>query len=161
MTHPLWTWIRMSGMKLWWWLWMNGNRLWNWSQIGGNYNLFLIKILINISNGFTLRPLVLILCQKWRPLKQQNFIKISYYKLWIYLQDCIPSERNANNLPQYFLEFLTTYFEPTLSTFYQQIWSTTRQLWSPTTIVHKLMLSMLQLMRRKIHTIQNLWHHNG
>ena len=78
MTHPLWTLIRMSGMKLWRWLWMNGNQLWNWSQIGGSYNLFFINIFRNIFSGFTLRPFVFILCQKWLPLKPQKLIKLHF-----------------------------------------------------------------------------------
>ena len=78
MTHPLWAWIQMSGMKLHWWLWLNGSHLWNWSQICGNYILLFIKIFRNISTGFTPRPPLFILCQKWRPLKPQNLMKLYF-----------------------------------------------------------------------------------
>ena len=78
MAHPLWTWTRMSGMKLWWWLWMNGNHLWNWSQICGNYNLFFINIFRTISYVFIPRPALFILCQTWRPLKLRNLIKLHF-----------------------------------------------------------------------------------
>ena len=67
-----------SGMKMLWWLWMDGDRLWNWSQICDNYNLFFINIFRNISNGFTPRPPLFILCQKWRPFKSQSLIKLHF-----------------------------------------------------------------------------------
>ena len=78
MTHPLWAWIRMSGIKMWWWLWMDGDYLWNWCQICGNYNLFFINIFRKISNGFTPRPPLFILCQKWHPFKPQRLIKLHF-----------------------------------------------------------------------------------